>query len=83
MRRSLLAFFVVMASLWPTLGAAQNPNPNRERIMKEMREAQRKAPRAGDAAPDFKLKTMDETQEESLAELRASKPVILLFGSYT
>jgi hypothetical protein len=37
----------------------------------------------GDSAPDFRLPTLDKTGEVSLASFRGSKPVVLIFGSYT
>ena len=37
----------------------------------------------GDLAPDFKLRDADGMQEVSLSELRAHRPVVLVFGSYT
>lgn len=46
--------------------------------------ARTKAPRVGEKAPLFSLKTFDDkTKEESLAQLVASKPTVLFFGSYT
>jgi hypothetical protein len=37
---------------------------------------------AGDAAPDFALKRLDQSQEVRLSSLRG-QPVVLVFGSYT
>ena len=37
----------------------------------------------GDPAPDFRLPTLDKKAEVTLASLRGSKPVVLVFGSYT
>jgi hypothetical protein len=37
---------------------------------------------AGDAAPDFRLPTLDHKSEVELSALRG-KPVVLVFGSYT
>ena len=39
--------------------------------------------RPGDPAPDFRLSTLDKTAEVSLSSFRGSKPVVLVFGSYT
>ena len=39
--------------------------------------------KVGDQAPDFRLQTLDKTREVSLASFRGSKPVVLVFGSYT
>lgn len=37
----------------------------------------------GDAAPDFELPTVDKSATVRLSSLRGSKPVVLIFGSYT
>jgi hypothetical protein len=37
----------------------------------------------GDMAPDFRLKTRDGKSEVHLASFRGSRPVVLVFGSYT
>ncbi len=42
------------------------------------------APKAGDRAPVFTLKMLDdETKRVKLASFRGKKPVVLFFGSYT
>ena len=37
----------------------------------------------GGEAPDFRLQTLDRKGEVSLASFRGSRPVVLIFGSYT
>src|SRR5579884_1546494 len=37
----------------------------------------------GTAAPDFTLETVDKRSHVSLSAFRGSKPVVLIFGSYT
>jgi hypothetical protein len=37
----------------------------------------------GDAAPDFELSTVDKSASVRLSSFRGSKPVVLVFGSYT
>lgn len=37
----------------------------------------------GDSAPDFTLKTLDGSAQVQLSSFRNSKPVVLIFGSYT
>lgn len=37
----------------------------------------------GDAAPDFNLPTLDKSGSVRLSSFRGSKPVVLVFGSYT
>lgn len=39
--------------------------------------------RAGDPAPDFELPTPDGTQRVRLSEVRAGRPAVLVFGSFT
>ncbi len=42
-----------------------------------------KAPRIGDQAPTFNLKSLDGKSETNLADFAGKKPVVLYFGSYT
>jgi len=37
----------------------------------------------GDTAPDFKLSLVDKSGNVQLSSFRGSKPVVLIFGSYT
>ena len=37
----------------------------------------------GDEAPDFRLPTLDRSQTVRLSSFRGSRPVVLVFGSYT
>ena len=39
--------------------------------------------RPGDMAPDFHLKTRDGKSDVILSSFRGSRPVVLVFGSYT
>ena len=39
--------------------------------------------KVGDSAPDFRLSTLDKTAHVSLSSFHGSKPVVLVFGSYT
>jgi len=41
------------------------------------------APKAGEMAPIFTVKSLDGTSEFALENFRQQKPVILFFGSYT
>ncbi len=41
------------------------------------------APKVGQQAPTFKLKSLDGKQSFDLAEFKGSKPVVLFFGSST
>jgi hypothetical protein len=43
-----------------------------------------RAPKVGDEAPNFKLKTLgDPDKEVELKSFKDKKPVVLIFGSYT
>jgi hypothetical protein len=37
----------------------------------------------GDAAPDFRLPTLDHSSYVQLSSFKGSRPVVLVFGSYT
>ncbi len=39
--------------------------------------------KVGQKVPDFKLKSLDRKSQTELSVIRAKKPVILFFGSYT
>jgi len=39
--------------------------------------------KVGDPAPDFALPTADRKAQVQLSSFRGSKPVVLIFGSYT
>ena len=41
------------------------------------------APKIGDVAPTFKLKSLEGESETNLADYKGEKPVLLFFGSYT
>ncbi len=41
------------------------------------------APKVGEAAPAFKLKSLNGKTETDLAAFRGKRPVVLFFGSYT
>lgn len=41
------------------------------------------APKVGQTAPDFSLKTSDGTRTVTLSSLRGKRPVVLIFGSFT
>ena len=41
------------------------------------------APKVGEAAPTFNLKSLNGKHETDLAAFRGKRPVVLFFGSYT
>ncbi len=48
-----------------------------------LRAREDKGPKVGDVAPSFKLASLDGKQEFELKTFKGSRPVVLLFGSYT
>ena len=48
-----------------------------------MRKREDGAPKVGEMAPTFKLKSPDGKHETDLEKFRGKKPVVLFFGSYT
>ena len=55
----------------------------RSKVMKKQRELNKKAPKAGDLAPDFTLTDVSGTRSVTLSEFQRNKPVALVFGSFT
>jgi hypothetical protein len=53
---------------------------NHVRIQKDL---DRRAPKAGDLAPDFSLSDVTGKMNVRLSDFRGKKPVALVFGSYT
>ncbi len=51
--------------------------------MHEMMSRDDGAPKVGDLAPVFKLKSLDGKRETDLAGFKGRRPVMLFFGSYT
>ena len=51
--------------------------------MREMMSRDDGAPKVGDVAPVFTLKSLDGKGETDLASFKGKKPVLLFFGSYT
>src|SRR5690349_5987699 len=45
--------------------------------------ARRGTLQVGDTAPDFTLPTYDHKQQVALSSFRGTRPVVLVFGSYT
>jgi len=43
----------------------------------------RKAPRVGDIAPDFELRDVDGANLVRLSDFKGTRPVALIFGSFT
>ncbi len=58
--------------------SGQRRQSMRERMMRDD-----DAPKVGDVAPVFTLKSLDGKSETDLASFKGKKPVLLFFGSYT
>lgn len=96
---SVLLLGVLYVALFAVVLVAMRQPPERfGRVMKRMPQAlvwgALPAPRmwlwaraghlaTGDPAPDFTLSTVDHQRRVSLASHRGSRPVVLVFGSYT
>jgi hypothetical protein len=55
----------------------------RQKHVKQQKNLDRYAPKAGEIAPDFKLYDSSGIESVTLSEFRDKKPVALVFGSYT
>ena len=58
-------------------------NPNKMHAQGRRPNQDDGAPKVGDIAPTFKLKTLDGAGEVDLTPLIGKRPIILIFGSYT
>ncbi len=71
------------------LGSAQLPaqqdgdDSRRREGMRERMMRDDDAPKVGDVAPVFTIKSLDGKSETDLASFKGKKPVLLFFGSYT
>lgn len=82
-RRSQFAVAIALA-LAATVTDAQhirNDRPERRRPGPQTKND--KAPKAGEVAPAFELKSLDRKRTVDLAGFKGKRPVILFFGSYT
>jgi hypothetical protein len=78
MRTLLLAIVALGVVRGALAQPPQDEQPRREKLVR--------LPdliKAGDQAPDFKLKTPDGKQQVALSDFRGKRPVALIFGSYT
>ena len=55
----------------------------RKQKMREQLALDKKAPKAGDPAPDFTLWDIRGANSVSLSDFQGNKPVALVFGSFT
>ena len=68
-----MGLVIMIWVLLPSIALAQTPRTNRDDG----------APKVGDVAPLFALKTLDGSREVDLTRLVGSRPIVLLLGSYT
>jgi hypothetical protein len=92
MYRSLLVALMatmLVLDIRPTYGLQEGTPPSREqkdqrkKARGKQRQRQDTAPKVGDLAPDFSLKSLDGESTTELSAFRNNKPVVLIFGSYT
>ena len=62
--------------------ASSPPGTSPEKLQKILKEREGHL-KPGDAAPDFKLKTLDGKGTVQLSQVIGKRPVVLIFGSYT
>jgi peroxiredoxin len=55
----------------------------RSKVMKQQLALNKRAPKAGDTAPDFTLSDISGKESVTLSQFRGKKPVALVFGSFT
>lgn len=77
----VLSSFILTAAAGPVLGQESKDKGAEQRGGRTSRSDS--APKVGDEAPTFKLKSLDGKDEFDLAGFRGKKPVVLFFGSYT
>ena len=78
----LFISFILVASIVTDADAQRRRGRggNNDRMNKQHKD---NAPKVGDTAPAFSLKSHDGKSETSLASFKGKKPVVLFFGSYT
>lgn len=63
--------------------ASEKESQDRAARIREMMSRDDGAPKIGEVAPTFKLKSLDGKHEFDMAKFKGKKPVLLFFGSYT
>ncbi len=79
----LLSSTVVALILCGACATQRNQDDVIKEMVKKHKAKPDNAPKVGDLAPNFKLKSRDGKSEVDLASFRGKKPVMLIFGSYT
>ncbi len=78
--KPLFALSCLLLACGICLAQADAQRPKRERPKNRN---QQEALKVAELAPKFVLKSLDGESETDLAVLRETKPVVLIFGSYT
>ena len=82
--QSMLLGLLISLLAIPAIAQEPQRDPPQRRSRRPARQqADDKAPRVGQMAPDFRLKSLDGKSETRLSQFRGKKPVVLFFGSYT
>ncbi|MCZ6683917.1 MAG: hypothetical protein O7B26_12115 [Planctomycetota bacterium] len=76
--RTLIAALIATACCGLHVSAVSGRAPEEDRSPRRQ-----KAPKKGEVAPTFRLKTLDGKAQVDLASFADKRPVILFFGSYT
>jgi hypothetical protein len=74
----LIMFLLIIQAIWTAQVFPQSNSERKKRMLKNDG-----APKAGDMAPLFKIKSLDGKSEFGLQDFRGQTPVVLFFGSYT
>ena len=78
-----LACLLILLLVAAPAVAQEKEHKDRAKMIKEMMNKPDGAPKVGDKAPLFKLKSLDGKTETELKAFKDKKPVVLIFGSYT
>ena len=82
-RTILILQSLILAAAIVTDAYAEHPRNRKGRGNRMEQRGKDNAPKVGDTAPTFTLKSHDGESETSLASFKGERPVVLFFGSYT
>lgn len=84
--KTKVSLMVVAPLLAAAAALVPVPAPARTYLAQDRpgRRAEDRAPKVGDKAPNFKLKTLGDSDKEiQLSDFAGKRAVVLIFGSYT
>lgn len=81
--RRLVLQVLIAATLFPVVGCATTGGRRARRRDRNRWKKDDGAPKVGEIAPLFTLKSLDGEREVELAGFQGKRPVVLFFGSYT